>query len=83
MINGLGSSTLTGTSHTRRCTSGCGLVFCNRTIDACAVVVFFVRKAKRTEVEKEYRNKATSVPQDLLRWVIYIFILCSVVPQQH
>ena len=31
--------------------------------------VFSFRKAKRTEVEKEYCKKATSVPQDLLRCV--------------
>ena len=33
---------------------------------------FFCRKAKRVEVEKEFRRKATSVPHDLLRCVLCI-----------
>lgn len=31
---------------------------------------FCYRKAKRVEVEKEFRRKATSVPHDLLRCVL-------------
>ena len=62
---GLGSLMLRQARPTKRCTGG----FVATPFVQYIECVFSFRKAKRTEVEKEYRKKATSVPQDLLRCV--------------
>ena len=36
------------------------------------VVTLYLREASKSEVEKEYRKKATAAPWDMLRLVVYI-----------